>query len=68
MITNVKRVMLLALVPVLQETVKQPSSLFSICTFQMKGNLNNGSLQKWHQHAQLQIFIQANITMASWPI
>ena len=41
MILNVKRVMLLASVPVLQRTVKQPSLLFRICTFQMKGNLKH---------------------------
>ena len=48
MILNVKRVMFLALVPVLQGTVKQPPSLFSICTFQMKGNLHIFNLQEWH--------------------
>ena len=43
--------------------MKQPFSLLNICTFKMKSNLKHFYLQEWHQNPQLQIFIQANITV-----
>ena len=55
MISNVKKVTFLALVPVLQ---RKSHRHFLVYVLSKKFNF-----QKWHQNGQLQIFIQANITM-----
>ena len=44
--------------------VEQSSSLLNICTFKMKSNTKHfQSLRMAPKHAELQIFIQANITV-----
>ena len=57
MIPNVTKVIVLALVQVLQWN-SQPH--FSYMYFQ---NEKYFDLQKWHQNVQLQVFIQANVTV-----
>ena len=43
--------------------MKQLSSLVRICTLKMKSNLKHFYIREWHQNTQLQIFIEANITV-----
>ena len=61
MITNIKKVMVLVFGA--SVIMKQLSSFVSICMFKMKSILKHFYLQECQQNLQLQILIQANITV-----